>query len=494
MTKRMNVIMCIALSFMFLFITIGYSSFTDDLNITGSAVVEIPEGLFITNISTSGTSNVDHHSSSFLQHTTTVDTTIDKKNDTRTSNGWWGSSTTTYAGSVTYEITVFNNTQHEYAYRGLYYQNSLSGYNGNGYISTSNGNARIGVVVSFPQNDRTVAPGESLTFTATYTVGKGMDDETDWKTLINFQFGINVESEEAARDAVHEKFLNILNTTATYNELVNKLDDKYDGYNEWTSNYIGNVSSAVNADSMTVETLFAGQLNMIINGQTKPASVIIKHENLDNNTSTGDDYVATNSNGGVFRGYGCEMTMYLTTEDLDNANGWATVYVTVFTCNRDADGNIVGDWYKIGDTYVGQANVVGYNGEAGGTGSFVTDNWVADAATYSPTENFSYRVNKDTTIKELTRVVDQNAINEFQRILTASKEIIDDLRYAGIGIEMIEDAYKDAEAYYTLDASGNPIANTGTTRAQLIPIMSELDHALVEAQKVIDSLPKTVEQ
>lgn len=497
MTKRFTAVVCVALSCIFLFITIGYASSTDDLNVTGSATVEIPEGLFIIDVVPKGSSNVDHEIAEFLQYTTTVDATIDKKDATTSSSGggWWPSwggnqTTTKYAGTVTYQITVFNNTKHEYAYRGLFYQTSLTGYNGNGYVSTSNNDAKIGVTVTFPNNDKVVGPGETLIFTATYTVGKNMADATDWRTLLNFQFGINVESEEAARNAIFEKFMDILNTRTTYDTLVDGLDNKFDGRQEWTSNYIGNVSNAVDNDSYIVETLFAGQLNMIIDGKTKPASVLIKHENLDWNNLTGDDYVAKNdSNGGEFRGYGCEMTLYLTTDPLDTPNGYAPVYVAVFTCDRDENGNIVGGWYRIGDTYAGEANIVGYNGEAGGTGSFVTDNWVAYAGTYSPTEQFSYSVAAKTTIKTLVQEVDNRAIAEFQRILTESKEVIEDIRYAGIGIERIETAYQKAARYYVLDADGNPIANAGTTRAQLLPTMIELNYALAEAKEVIESLP-----
>ena len=494
MTKRISIIMYVALSFMVLFISIGYASFTDDLTIRGSAEVEIPEGLFITEITTSSTTNIEHYTVDYLQYSTTVDTTIDKKNDTTSTTssrpGRPGTTTTTtYEGKVVYKITVFNNTKHEYAYRGLFYQTSLSGYNGNGYVSTSASDARIGVVVAFDKNDKVVGPGETLTFTVTYTVGKGMDDDTDWKTLINFQFGINVDSEEAAINAIHSKFLNILNTSTTYQTLVDCIDDKFDGYQEWTSNYIGNVSNAVDADSMAVETLFAGQLNMIINGEVRPASVLIKHENLDWNNYTGDDYIARNeSNGGEFYGYGCEMTLYLTTDPLDVPNGLAPVYVTVFTCDRDYDGNITSKWYQIGDTYIGKANIVGYNGEYGGTGSFVTDNWISDAEIYSPTSNFSYSVDQGTTIKTLVQVVDDKAIEELQRLLIDAKELIEDIRYAGIGIEMIENEYALAARYYTLDYYGNPIANQGTTRAQLLPTIRNLNYAIDEARRIIDQL------
>lgn len=493
MLKQMKIFVSIALSCIFLFTAIGYSALTDNLTLAGSVSVQIPEGLFITEIKTKGTNNVNHQAVSFLQYTTTVDSTIDKKDDTTSTTsgrpGRPGTTTTTkYAGSVTYEITVFNNTRYEYAYRGLFYQKSLSGYNGNGSVATSNSDSKLGVVVSFPNNDKIVAPGESLTFTVTYTVGKNMDDETDWKTLLNFQFGINVESQEAAIDAVLEKFLNILNTKVTYDELVDKIDDKFDGYNEWTSNYIGNVGDAVDADSMTVETLFAGQLNMVINGNTTPATVLIKHESLDNNPLTGDSYSVKYNNQSTPTTYeGCEMTLYLTTDPLTNAGGQAPVYVTVFTCDRDENGNIISDWYIVGDTYLGKAPIVGYSG-GNGTGSFVTDNWVADRATYTPVTGYSYTVSQGTTIKDITRVVDQNAINTFQRLLNDAREIINDLTYAGTGITIVEDAYEVASRYYTIDSNGNPIANGGTTRAQLIPIMVKLDYAITEARKAIDAI------
>ena len=172
MLKQMKIFVSIALSCIFLFTAIGYSALTDNLELAGSVSVQIPEGLFITEIRTLGTNDVDHQSVSFIQYTTTVDSTIDKKNNTTTTtSGRPGrpgtTTTTTYAGTVTYEITVYNNTKYEYAYRGLYYQKTLSGYNGNSNVATSNSDSKLGVVVSFPNNDRIVAPGESLTFTAT---------------------------------------------------------------------------------------------------------------------------------------------------------------------------------------------------------------------------------------------------------------------------------------------------------------------------------------
>lgn len=477
MSGKMNIFVSVALLFVFLFTSVGYATLTENLQIGGNVNVEFPEGLFIVEIKEKNApTGLYNCITDFIDYSTTVDTTLSKSNGS-------------YSGSVTYEITVYNNTNLEYAYRNLYYQSSLDNYNNN-YVSTSNDNRKIGVVTNFP-NGKVVAPKKHLTFEVTYTIGSSsytFPARRDFKTLLNFQFGINVESQEAAIDAVRTKFINILNTKVTYDELVDKIDDKFNGKDEWTSNYMGNVGDAVDADSMTVETLFAGQLNLVVNGSTTPATVLIKHENLDNNTMTGDSYSVKYNNQSTPTTYhGCEMTLYLTTDPLKTQGGRAPVYVMVFTCDRDENGNVIGDWYIVGDTYVGTAPIVGYSG-GNGTGSFVTDNWTADRKTYTPVPGYSYTVNAGTSIKDITRAVDQNAINTFQRLLNEAKQIIEDLTYAGTGITYVEDAYEAASRHYTLDSNGNLIANQGTTRAQLIPLMIDLDYAITEARKAMDSL------
>ena len=479
--KSKTIAIYVIFSLMFSFIAFGYAALTDTMGIRGTAEVNTPEGLFITAITRKSQSGLDVYTSTFAEYSTTVTTNLSKSSD-RT------------AGSVTYIIRVFNNTKYEYAYRDLYYQTTV--YD-NSYIvqnQNSNPSKNINIVTKFP-NGSIVAPGDFLDFEVTYTLGSDRNTfraNKTFNTLVNYRFGINVETEAAARDAIAAKFLNILNTTSTYEELVDVLDNKFDGRQEWTSNYVGNVGNATSDDAVAVNTLFAGQLQMIINGQVKPASVLIKHENLDNNTKTGDDYVATNSsNGGVFRGYGCEMTLYLTTDPLTTANGLAEVYVCVFTCNRDDSGNIVGGWYRIGDSYKGKANIVGYNGESGGTGSFVTDNWISIADTYTVTEGYTYSVGNDVTLKTLTQVYDYQAISAFQALLNEAKALIDDVTYAGIGITIIEDAYEEASPYFDIDANGNPIAKSDTLRVWLCPVMKNLDIALQRAKEEIDKINGT---
>ena len=470
------------LVFATLFSFVGYAQLTNTLKVQGTATVQIPYGLFIVQVIEKGTSNIDHESHKFIEYTTTLETLLDKKDDTKSSG--WRPTTTKYTGSFTYEIVVYNNTEYEYAYRQLYYQNSE--YN-NSYISTSPSNSKIGVQVSFP-NGSIVAPGERLSFTVTYTIGQDLDGKTDWRNLLNFQFGINVNSIDLATDIVVQKFLNILNTTSTYNELIEVIDDKFDGEQEWTSNYIGNVGNAIDNDMMTVETLFAGQLTMIVNGVPQKAWVLIKHENLDNNALTGDDYTVTYNQWGPVTYSGCEMTLYLTVDPLDVANSWAPVYTTVFTCDRDEAGNTISKWYKVGDSYYGVANVVGYNGEYNATGSFVTDNWKSNASTYKVSDNYSYRVEAELSIKTLMQTVDPTTIAEFQRLLVDAEAMIANEKYAGTGIVVVEEAYEKAANFYTLDQNGKAIANSDTRRVWLIPIMNELNHCLTVAQEAIDKI------
>ena len=52
------------------------------------------------------------------------------------------------SGSVTYKITVLNNTNYKYTYAGIDYVRNASGYNGNSYISNG-----ITITTKDNQND-----------------------------------------------------------------------------------------------------------------------------------------------------------------------------------------------------------------------------------------------------------------------------------------------------------------------------------------------------
>ena len=491
MKAWIKVAICMLLAFLCTFTAIGYAALSRTLMISGSIKTDIPYGLFIISVKEGSKTRVDESRVDFIQYSTTIDSMIDRSNSG--------------AGSVTYTVRVLNNTSLTYSYRGIYYQTNLDGYNGNNYVATANSNSKIGVVCSLAKataDQKIVKPGEELEFTVTYTVGNRMNANTDWKTLINFQFGINVDGEREALEVVEKKFLDILNTTTTYNQLIDSLDNKFDGRQEWTSNYIGNVTGSSSEDSMAVNTLFAGQLQITVGKDQMDATVLIKHENLDGNLRTGDDYVATNSsNGGVFRGYGCEMTLYLTVDPLTSAGRYVPVYAVVFTCDRDENGNKTSEWYRIGSTYAGTANVVTYNG-GNGTGSFVTDNWVADAESYDLIGGYSFDIDGEkfelakythnvadgASIKNIVSVKDERATETLEKLFDDAKRIIEMRKYAGSGIEIIQEAYNRYYSFYTVDENGNHTVDPDLTLAQLSPVMVNMHKVINDALVKMDAL------
>ena len=482
---------CILLSFLCLSSTLGYAAITSTMQVRGTARIDIPYGLFITNVVTQGTTNIDKNIVSYVPYSTTIESTI-----SRTNKG---------AGMVTYKVTVLNNTELTYSYRDIYYQLNLSGYGGNQYVSTTSGNSKIYVNCSLKTasaENKKVAPKESIQFTVTYTIGTGRKPTEELKTMINYQFGINVDGEREALEVIEGKFLNILNTTTTYEQLLDALDNKFDGRQEWTSNYIGNVKGSSSEDSVAVNMLFAGQLQITVGKEQMDATVLIKHENLDWNNYTGDDYTAVNSsNGGVFNGYGCEMTLYLTIDPLDRAGAYVPVYAVVFTCDRDYNGNKTSDWYRIGSTYAGTANVVTYDG-GNGTGSFVTDNWRADAATYELVEGYSFNiggevyrldayshsVSGNVSIKDIVVATDARAVRTLQTLLNDAKRVLENKGYAGVGIDLVEEMYEKYADLYTVDANGNHTVDANATIAQLSPAIENLYRVVNDALVKMNAL------
>lgn len=466
MKTWLKAITCIVLSFMFCFITVGYAALSDSLSVRGSAHYNIPDGLFITSVDLDKKSGVDTENAFQHEYTTTVECTLNKARSG--------------AGTVEYKIIVFNNTQKTYAYRDLYYSTSIAGYNGNSILSENAGRSNISIDVEFPDGT-IVEPGDSLVFYATYNVGRSVSASTDYKTLVNYQFGINVNSLEEAKEAVMLKFLDILNAPTTYKTLCERIDDKFNGA-EWSSNYIGNVTASTSEDSRTVNELFAGYLQMKINGVDNPITVLIKHENVDNNTNTGDDYTAIKGNQ-RFDGYGCEFTIYMTTSKLGSAGARETVYAAVFTCDKSPSDGSIGNWYMIGEPYEGTAETVGYEG-GNSSGSFDTGTWRSKEMTYHPTEHYSYTLPYNITIQQVVNIVDPAATAELERLLTEAKNILDENIYAGTGMEQLEDVYNDSKQVFTISGNGTIVVPDTLTRVKLLPYINSLETALKAFENV----------
>ena len=165
----------ILLSLMLVFTSIGYASYPDNLSITGAGSYKPYEGIYITNIESVAASSASSTACSYLEHTTTADATV-----RRTSR--WNS------GSVTYKITVQNNTKFKYSYVGISYDASDSEHSGNAYIGNG-----LNIITKDNQNDSSatfnssdyIEPGATLVFYATYNISTSLSRNIDYKTLVH---------------------------------------------------------------------------------------------------------------------------------------------------------------------------------------------------------------------------------------------------------------------------------------------------------------------
>ncbi len=460
----------IAFSFLFCFMCIGYATLSDTLSIAGSANAKPREGLYIFSAEVVSANNATSNEMSYFDPTNLM------CDFTRTRN----------TGTITYEVTIFNNTAYKYSYSGIDYTKNLSGYNGNSLINSTRG---ITVTTKDNPDDTSatfntadsVAPRELRTFYVTFSLGSNVTANSQYKTLINFKFGVNVDSvEDYMVDQTFELFQGILNDVGPgggYETLVDIIDNKYDyggPNNQWQATYIGNVNGSLYEDSQLVNELFGGQLSIKIDNVETSVTVLIKREDVDGNENTGDSY-AIGSGSSYIHAEGCEMTLYLTTDALNVRGGTATVYAMVFTCDVYDDGSY-GPWYMLGEMYEGKAPVIGYQGEDA-TGSFHTDTWVSTAKRYTVTETYSYNVGA-TDIKTVIQARDNNAINAFQGMLNRANMIIRTGGFAGQAMLKLQDVFNRASNYYTVANDGTVTVNRNVTRAQLVPFILEMESAL----------------
>ncbi len=435
-----------------------------------------PNTVYITAMSEKSSSGLDVNEGSYEPWTANVETTLSRSATTAT---------------ATYQITVYNNTSYTCSYRGIEYDTNLSGYN-NSYITTDSRNTqnKIYISTSFPNGD-TVAPGQELTFEVTYTVGSRIDANSQLKTLVEYHFGINVETEAEAVDAIIETFDQVLNTSSTYEELMDKIDDKYDG-RDWTATFIGNVTGSDSADTEAIQALFGNNLTLTIDGVETNITLIAKSENIDGNNNTGNSFTATDgTNTSNFTG--CEMTLYITADSLNRSGASVTVYAIVYTCDviTDADGNVTySEWYRLGSIYEGQAQVVGYYGNVGNntTGSFDTGSWSSVAGTYTA-GNYSYSISANNGIGTIINASpNATANNILQPLVTMAGRVVGGEfgDYAGDAMNELEKAYEHALRFCTVAADGTITVNADATRAQVVPCIEDLTRTLEPFEDIIN--------
>ncbi len=348
-------LICISLSLMCLFVCIGYAAYTENISVSGSIGADPPEpqGLYISKVEV-------YHAIGLTENGTEI---ILPTNLSSSFN------VTTQNARITYAITVYNKTDMTYWYLG---QEIAPETDPNGYIGTSNGiiiTTTDGSSTSstpFDQSDW-VPPHTERTFYATYTFGSRPQGNVT--TLINFSFGLHMAS-------FSDAFLKVLNDRVSeygYDYLTDAFEDNY---KENESRVIANMGD----DEEIFNNLFGASLTVNMNGEELPVKIIVERRNVDGNESKGDTYEADSSLKG------CEYTVYITVDDLENANH-ATVYTVSYT--RGADGI----WYMIGELYEGKCNVEQYENSTNPNDiAFDISSWRAVAKEYTVIGNLKYKV------------------------------------------------------------------------------------------------------
>ena len=426
-------------------ICIGYAALSDSLSVQGNASIEggPPVGVYIKHVEVYSRSNVTVSENDYIlptNHTTTA---------TPSRSG----------ASVTYKITVHNNTDLTYWYIGPLLSPT---YGTNNLIGVSNG---IAVTTKDHPSDTSatfnsedwIPPQTERDFYVTYTYNASA--QTVASTMINFHFDVRI-------DAVHDEFLAVLNNLIkedSYETLTDAFDEEY------AKNGAVTISSKTHAELF--EQLFQ-TLTVNIDGTEKEATVVIRRENVDGK-STGDAY-----SGGTPAG--CEYTLYITVESLTPGTR-----PTVYAISYSEGGTAMGEgWYQVGELYEGTAPI-----KADGTIDYAA--WRATHKTYEMADGISYKVaapNGDqydimNTLEQLISAQDQDIFNDidnkniFKKVYDIIQKHKNSTDPAVLGLRK---AFEDASIFYRNLNNGQEfkVVRGTYTRAEIIYAIKNIQKAL----------------
>ncbi len=439
-----------------MFIFVGYASLSSEMSINGSASVQPqPKGIFITDLSVISSSGVTDMGSTYISPTN-VKTVTDAA----------------AGGSITYKITVENNTDATYWYREIILVNSLDEFRNdligkNGGITIVTKDKIADTTETFNSGDY-IPPHTVREFYAIYSFGASAAG-SGISTMIHFSFGGKIAS-------YGDDFLAILNDPDRYGELFDAFNE---AYSERGLTVLGNVGD----DKELFDSLFGTELTL----DGKDVTVMIKRENVDGKSS-GDAYPGGPS--------GCDYTIYVTTED---AEGTPTVYAVSYT--KESDGT----WVQIGELYEGTVSVGKYTDSNGKTyDSINVDTWEAVPKTYTVftynNQSVTYKVNErygnsfqqQKTIEELMSMQDQELYNQLNnhQILKDAYEIlfVNHVGSEAVEILMLREAYDDAMRFYQMRNEGKEFTLDNTaTRAELLSTVEALAKAMEYYVQVHDT-------
>lgn len=266
------------------------------------------------------------------------------------------------SSTVVVNVTFYNSTDVSYYY--------------NETETVSSNNSGITYAVSGIAQKEEVPSKTYKTLTVTFKFSGSNTSNAALIGELHFKFAVDKDSIGiiVAQTAV-TRFADILNNVVapdSYQTLENTMNNR--GRNSSAVSYIGNVSGASDSDSTFIQEMFTNEfLNMDLDGDGKsePITLMIKRENLDGNSQTGDEYTYKNLLGINQTVYGAEMTIYITSEGF--SSNTLTVYAATFTKLNGSD-----TWIEVVPLTKGTATANRYSFGFGGNNSFNTDTWKSD--------------------------------------------------------------------------------------------------------------------
>ncbi len=275
-----------------------------------------------------------------------------------------GSAASSY---VTLAVSFYNNTDVNY-----YYDKTET-------VSWDNGSIAY-EVTGIAQKDA-VAPHTEKTVYVNVAYDGNVPSDKSLLSQLHFKFVLDKDSigTIVAQTAV-DRFRDILNNKVydgSYSDLITGMDNR-SGWNKASAiTYIGNVAGSSSGDSRLIETLFGDEfmsMDLDGDGKAEPITMMIKRENLDNDLLTGDKYSYT-SWGSTQTVSGVEMTLYITSQDLNNVSSGREVVVYAASFTRLPGAT---QWTDLVPLTKGTADANNYSGY-GSANSFNTDTWVSNS-------------------------------------------------------------------------------------------------------------------
>lgn len=266
------------------------------------------------------------------------------------------------SSTVVANVTFYNSTGVSYYY--------------NETETVSSNNSNITYVVSGIAQKEELPSKSYKTVTITFKFSGNNTSNVAILSELLFKFSVDKDSIGivVAQTAV-TRFADILNNVVapdSYQTLENTMNNR--GRNSSSVSFIGNVSGASDSDSSFIQQMFTNEfLNMDLDGDGKsePITLMIKRENLDGNSQTGDEYTYKNLIGISQTVYGAEMTIYITSEGF--SSNTLTVYAATFTKLSGSD-----TWIEVVSLTKGTATANRYSIGFGSNNSFNTDTWKSD--------------------------------------------------------------------------------------------------------------------